>query len=327
MAEDTTFAEAGPPSSAAARSPRRPPQRPFGSPAARGDVNTSDGPDAETREVLTGVLPAEDRRPRRGVPLAARIPGAPTGPVEVRPVFDFGHRGPQLPTAQPDDRVRLVRDEGTSVLATLIRLTGDLSLAQDWVQDATVRAVETSPRDGIPHSRGPGWSPPPGGVQSTLCGASGSERSRRPRRWTTPQPSGTRRRLGLRPRGAARPGRRPRGAGRRRLASERVHLLPPGARSRHPGGAGAAHAVRADHRGGGAGAAAAEGDRREAAHPGTAEDRPAPDPVPGAGRARATSGVAACGYLFLNKGDAARSEDDPGRALTSWRSRSGSGCW
>lgn len=50
-------------------------------------------------------------------------------------------------------------------------------------------------------------------------------------------------------------------------------------------------------------------------------------PVPGAGRARATAGVAACGYLFFNKGDAARSEDDPGRALTSWRSRSGSGCW
>lgn len=46
--------------------------------------------------------------------------------------------------------VRLVRDEGTRVLATLIRITGDVSLAQDCVQDATVRALQTWPRDGVP---------------------------------------------------------------------------------------------------------------------------------------------------------------------------------
>ncbi len=46
--------------------------------------------------------------------------------------------------------VRLVRDEGRRVLATLIRQVGDLQLAEDAVQDATVRALETWPRDGVP---------------------------------------------------------------------------------------------------------------------------------------------------------------------------------
>ncbi len=58
-----------------------------------------------------------------------------------------------MTTADPDARaalVRLVRDEGRRVLATLARLTGDLPLAEDAVQDATVRALETWPRDGVP---------------------------------------------------------------------------------------------------------------------------------------------------------------------------------
>lgn len=46
--------------------------------------------------------------------------------------------------------VRLVRDEGRRVLATLVRLTGDLPLAEDAVQDAALRALETWPRDGVP---------------------------------------------------------------------------------------------------------------------------------------------------------------------------------
>ena len=36
------------------------------------------------------------------------------------------------------------------MLATLVRLTGDLPLAEDAVQDAAVRALETWPRDGVP---------------------------------------------------------------------------------------------------------------------------------------------------------------------------------
>jgi RNA polymerase sigma factor (sigma-70 family) len=44
----------------------------------------------------------------------------------------------------------VVRDEGTRVLATLVRVTGNLDLAQDAAQDAVLRALETWPRDGIP---------------------------------------------------------------------------------------------------------------------------------------------------------------------------------
>jgi RNA polymerase sigma-70 factor (ECF subfamily) len=55
----------------------------------------------------------------------------------------------------PDDParaalVRLVRDEGRRVLATLVRHTGDLQLAEDAVQDAVLRALDTWPRTGVP---------------------------------------------------------------------------------------------------------------------------------------------------------------------------------
>jgi RNA polymerase sigma factor (sigma-70 family) len=46
--------------------------------------------------------------------------------------------------------VRLVRDEGRRVLATLVRHVGDLQLAEDAVQDAVVRALATWPRTGVP---------------------------------------------------------------------------------------------------------------------------------------------------------------------------------
>jgi RNA polymerase sigma-70 factor (ECF subfamily) len=60
-------------------------------------------------------------------------------------------------TVADEDDVRhelteLVRASGRDVLATLARWTGNLALAEDAVQDATVRALETWPRDGVPDS-------------------------------------------------------------------------------------------------------------------------------------------------------------------------------
>jgi RNA polymerase sigma factor (sigma-70 family) len=49
-----------------------------------------------------------------------------------------------------DAAERLVREERARVLATLIRVTGDIDLAEDAVQDAVVRALERWPRDGVP---------------------------------------------------------------------------------------------------------------------------------------------------------------------------------
>jgi RNA polymerase sigma factor (sigma-70 family) len=51
-----------------------------------------------------------------------------------------------------DAVARLVREEGTRVLATLVRVTGSVDLAEDATQDAVVRALETWPRDGVPEN-------------------------------------------------------------------------------------------------------------------------------------------------------------------------------
>jgi RNA polymerase sigma factor (sigma-70 family) len=49
-----------------------------------------------------------------------------------------------------DAVAQLVREEGTRVLATLVRVTGSIDLAEEAAQDAVVRALETWPRDGVP---------------------------------------------------------------------------------------------------------------------------------------------------------------------------------
>ncbi|GAA4447166.1 RNA polymerase sigma factor [Phytohabitans houttuyneae] len=51
-----------------------------------------------------------------------------------------------------DAVARLIREEGTRVLATLARVTGSIDLAEDAAQDAVVRALETWPRDGVPEN-------------------------------------------------------------------------------------------------------------------------------------------------------------------------------
>ena len=55
-----------------------------------GDVLSTDGPYAETKEVLTGFYLLECADLDEAVARAATIPGAWDGAVEVRPVIDFG---------------------------------------------------------------------------------------------------------------------------------------------------------------------------------------------------------------------------------------------
>jgi RNA polymerase sigma-70 factor (ECF subfamily) len=45
---------------------------------------------------------------------------------------------------------RMIRHEGGRVLATLVRLTGDITLAEDAVQDAAIEALRRWPREGTP---------------------------------------------------------------------------------------------------------------------------------------------------------------------------------
>jgi hypothetical protein len=54
-----------------------------------GDVMTSDGPYAETKEALTGYYVLECADLDEAVAVAAKIPAAWGGAVEVRPVIQF----------------------------------------------------------------------------------------------------------------------------------------------------------------------------------------------------------------------------------------------
>jgi RNA polymerase sigma-70 factor (ECF subfamily) len=49
---------------------------------------------------------------------------------------------------------RLLREEGPRVVATLVRLTGDVQLAEDAVQEAAIRALRAWPAGGVPNSPG-----------------------------------------------------------------------------------------------------------------------------------------------------------------------------
>jgi hypothetical protein len=61
-----------------------------------GRVSTTDGPFAETKEQLGGFYLIEARDLNDAIQVAAKIPSARTGSVEVRPVVDFAGQ-PQQP--------------------------------------------------------------------------------------------------------------------------------------------------------------------------------------------------------------------------------------
>jgi hypothetical protein len=54
-----------------------------------GKVSTTDGPFAETKEQLGGFYLIESKDLNEAIQVAARIPSARLGAVEVRPVVDF----------------------------------------------------------------------------------------------------------------------------------------------------------------------------------------------------------------------------------------------
>jgi hypothetical protein len=55
-----------------------------------GETIVTDGPFADTKEQLGGYYVMECRDLDDAIDLAARVPWAPTGHIEVRPVFDLG---------------------------------------------------------------------------------------------------------------------------------------------------------------------------------------------------------------------------------------------
>jgi hypothetical protein len=61
-----------------------------------GKVSTTDGPFAETREQLGGYFLIDAKDLDEAIAIAARIPGARKGTVEIRPVIEI----PGLPTEE-----------------------------------------------------------------------------------------------------------------------------------------------------------------------------------------------------------------------------------
>ena len=58
-----------------------------------GKTTSTDGPFAETKEVLGGFYLLECKNLDEAIEMAAKIPGAKVGSIEVRPVVDFSQQG------------------------------------------------------------------------------------------------------------------------------------------------------------------------------------------------------------------------------------------
>ena len=67
-----------------------------------GRLSTTDGPFAETKEQLGGFYLVEARDLNEAIQIAARIPAARTGSIEIRPVVDFSGQQPAAEAASAE---------------------------------------------------------------------------------------------------------------------------------------------------------------------------------------------------------------------------------
>ena len=72
---------------------------------------------------------------------------------------------PAVSRPATDDVEQTFREAYGPAVATLVRVFGDITLAEDAVQDAFAIATEKWPKDGIPPNP-PGW--PAGGTARTV---------------------------------------------------------------------------------------------------------------------------------------------------------------
>ena len=127
--------------------------------AQGGQVVTTDGPFAETKEQLGRLLDHPGRRPGR----RARLGGQGLGRLR-RP-----GRGPAVPGdpgGEPERQCRprldaaaierAYRESSGRAVATLVRVFGDIDLAEEAVQEAFAVAAERWPATGVPPNPG-GW--------------------------------------------------------------------------------------------------------------------------------------------------------------------------
>ena len=65
-----------------------------------GQLSTTDGPFAETKEQLGGFYMIEARDLNDAIQVASKIPAVRMGSIEIRPVIDFGEMPPTLADAK-----------------------------------------------------------------------------------------------------------------------------------------------------------------------------------------------------------------------------------
>ena len=192
-----------------------------------GEVLTSDGPFAETKEQMGGFYLVDCADLDEAIEVASKIPGAQHR--LDRSAADLGHVAPDVEAAVAD----AFREEWGRVVATLIRFTGDWDLAEECAQDAFTRALERWPRDGIPRNPG-AWlttTTRNRALDRLRRVATGAAKLQEVAVLSTPdEPSDDDERC------------------RRRSPPADLHLLSPGARARGAGRAHAAHARRPHHR-------------------------------------------------------------------------------
>ena len=129
------------------------------------------------------VLGRRGRRPRRG-PGSGGQGSAACGPVEVRPFQESrGLRRVREPRLSTGTSSRSFRQEYGRAVATLVRLFGDIDVAEEAVQEAfLVASAALAGRRVCRPTRAGGSSPPPATGPSTGCGG------RRPATTAMPRP-------------------------------------------------------------------------------------------------------------------------------------------
>ena len=141
---------------------------------AGGDTVTTDGPFAETKEQLGGFWIIEAPDLDAALEWAAKASAACMGPVEVRPFQAEPEPSRPVPALDATELERIFREESGRVVATLVRLFGDIDIAEEMVQEAFVVASRAVAGERAPaqprrldhhHRPQPGHRPtPPGGI-------------------------------------------------------------------------------------------------------------------------------------------------------------------
>ena len=222
-----------------------------------GNASVIDGPFAETKELVSGYWVFEVSSKEEAVEWARKAPFR-GGELEIRPfsvrrglrrrvharAAGEGERAPgaeqpaqrvstpPAPTASATADLHRVVDavwrmESARIVGALTRVTGDVGLAEELAQDALVAALEQWPESGVPAK--------PGAWLMAIAkhrAIDSFRRSQNLQRKTVA--AGPRAGAGRGRRGGL--GRRARRGRRGRRPAAGVHLLPPGALPRGPGG-------------------------------------------------------------------------------------------